>query len=536
MTLTRFRTGALAIATILSVAACGQGGHGTDPVLNVDTLIINGSVFSGTAHAGTKPADVAVRGDRVVFVGEPGARAISAVRTIDATGLIVAPGFIDPHTHSLDELLSATANANLNYLKQGVTTVFNGNDGDGPVDFDGLVGRLEQNGIGTNTALYIGHGSLRTEVMNGENRPPTETELARMSGLVAAAMQSGALGLSTGLYYAPGNFATTGEVVALASVAARYGGIYDSHIRDESSYNIGLLGAIDEALTIGRDAAIPVHIAHIKALGVDVWGQSAAVIERIETARSQGQSVTADQYPWRASGTHLRNTLLPRALLSGAADEYRQRLTDPAIVEQSLPAMTENLRRRGGPESLLVVMADDPSIVGMTLAEIAESRRKAPIETAIELILAGSIRVASFNMNQQDIDAFMARDWVMTSSDGTDGHPRKYASFPEKYREYVVGRGVLSLEEFVYRSSGLAAEVFGLDDRGRIAEGFAADIVVFDPAAFAPEASFANWNALASGVRYLFVNGQLALDEGRYTGALPGRVLLKRAEEDGERS
>ena len=393
---------------------------------------------------------------------------------------------------------------------------------------DDTIRRLEANGIGTNTALFVGHGSLRDDVMGGENRAPTEQELAQMSGLVAEAMQSGALGLSTGLYYAPGNFAKTDEVVALARVAAEYGGVYDTHLRDESTYNIGLLAAIEETLRIGREANIPVHIAHIKALGVDVWGQSAAAIELIEKARESGQNVTANQYPWRASGTHLRNTLLPREVLSGSGDQYLQRLRDPSVVAEIRPAMKENLRRRGGASSLLVVVANDAEIMGMTLAEVAESRGQHPIDCAIEIMLDGSTRVASFNMNQEDIEAFMQRDWVMTSSDGTDGHPRKYASFPKKYRDYVVDKGVISMEEFLYRSSGLTAETFGLDDRGRIEKGYAADIIAFDPEKLAPVATFESWNDLSVGVIYSIINGQLVIRDQRYTDNLPGRVLLGR--------
>ncbi|MCP5041097.1 MAG: amidohydrolase family protein, partial [bacterium] len=322
-------------------------------------------------------------------------------------------------------------------------------------------------------------------------------------------------------------FAKTDEVIALASVASEYGGVYDTHMRDESTYNIGLLAAIEETLQIGREANIPVHISHIKALGVDVWGQSAVAIELIEKARAAGQNVTANQYPWRASGTHLRNALLPREVLSGSGDAYLQRLQDPNVVVEIRPALEENLRRRGGAESLLIVVADDPEIMGLTLAEIAESRGQHPIDCAIEVMLDGSTRVASFNMHPDDIEAFMQRDWVMTSSDGTDGHPRKYASFPKKYRDYVVGKGVISMEEFLYRSSGLTAETFGLDDRGRIEKGYAADIIAFDPEKFAPVATFESWSDLSVGVIHSVINGQLVINDRRYTDNLPGLVLLR---------
>lgn len=508
--------------------ACGSAADDAPAPLAVDLLLVNGAVFAGGPDDAIAAADVGIRGDRIVFVGDADARPVTAAERIDAGGLLVAPGFIDPHTHSLSDLLSQDKNSNLNYLMQGVTTVFNGNDGGGPVDVAAMADRLAANGIGTNTALFIGHGSLREAVMGGENRAPSERELAAMAALVATAMRSGALGLSTGLYYAPGNFAATEEVIALATVAAKLGGVYDSHLRDESSYSIGLLGAIEEALEIGREADIPVNIAHIKALGVDVWGQSAEAIELIEAARARGQRVTADQYPWRASGTHLRNTLVPKAVLAGVGDAYLSRLRDPAVLRQIRPAMAENLRRRGGADSLLIVMANDEDLVGRTLREIAESRGKSPLDCAVDIMLAGATRVASFNMEQQDIDAFMRQPWVMTSSDGTDGHPRKFASFAKKYRDYVVERRVLSIEEFLYRSSGLTADTFGLHDRGRIAEGYAADLVILDRNEFSPKATFAAWNNLSTGVVHSLVNGRIAIRDGRYAGTLPGRVLLKK--------
>ena len=361
--------------------------------------------------------------------------------------------------------------------------------------------------------------------MGGDNRAPTALEMAAMRGLVEHAMQAGALGLSSGLYYTPGNFATTDEVVELARVAAQYGGIYDTHLRDESSYSIGLLAAVDEALEIGRRASIPVHLAHIKALGVDVWGESEAVIEHVEVAQAAGLKVTADQYPWSASGTHMHNALLPRAFLTGASDGYIEKLGDAAVRDALRAEVTENLRRRGGADALLVVVADDNELVGRTLADIATALETDAVTAAFEIMQTGPLRVASFNMNDDDIESFMVRDWIMTSSDGTDGHPRKYASFPKKYAHYVQERGVLSLPDFLYRSSALTAATLGLPDRGRIAVGLTADIAVIDLESFAPRADFRQWNVLSTGVVHMLVNGDLAIEDGAYTGALAGRVL-----------
>ncbi|MDE0680923.1 MAG: amidohydrolase family protein [Gammaproteobacteria bacterium] len=516
------------LSALLTLGGCGESTNTPSGAPGFDILLLNGSVYRGGAGRAFESVDVGIRNGEIAYIGNAHADGVDARRRLDATGLIVAPGFIDPHTHALNELRSATANSNLNYLMQGVTTVFTGNDGEGPASLEETIEHLNSNGIGTNAALYVGHGSLRNSVMGGAYRAPTAEELEQMKSLVANAMESGALGLSTGLYYVPGYFAGTEEVIALARVAAEYGGIYDTHLRDESTYNIGLIAAIDEALRIGREARIPVNIAHIKALGVDVWGESARVIERIEQARKAGQRVTADQYPWPASGTHLRNTLLPRAVLAGAGTDYFERLRAPRILAKIRPEMQENLRRRGGPDSLLIIAADNPDIVGRTLAEIAGERGEDPIDTAVDIMTEGSTRVASFNMHADDIRAFMQQEWVMTSSDGTDGHPRKYASFPKKYRDYVLGEQLLSLEDFLYRSSGLTAETFGLAGRGRIEIGYVADVVAFDPETFAPVATFAAWNELSEGLVYSIVNGQLVVDKGKYTGILPGIVLRKR--------
>ena len=512
------RTGAsLALLALLS------GCTPAEPELAADLLIANGLVYSGAADAVPAPADVAIRGDRIVFVGDAGSAAVRAARTIDAKGRLVTAGFIDPHTHALGELTSDVDNANLNYLHQGVTTVVVGNDGGGDPDVAALATRLESNGIGTNVAAFVGHGAVRRAILGGDNRAATSDEIAAMQALVAAAMRDGALGLSSGLFYVPGSYADTDEVVALAAIAAQFGGIYDSHIRDESSYSIGLTAAVDEAIEIGRRADIPVHIAHIKALGVDVWGKSATVIEHVEAAQAEGLAVTADQYPWPASGTHLHNALLPKTFLDGERDSYIARLADDSVRDALRGAVSENLRRRGGAEALLIVAAVDDALPGDTLADVAGFLETDPVSAAFELMQGGPVRVASFNMQADDIRNFMRRDWVVTSSDGTDGHPRKFASFPKKYRDFV--GDTISLTDFLYRSSALTADILGLSDRGRLQVGRAADIVVLDLESYAPQADFAVWNRLATGVEYAVVNGELVIDAGKSNGTLPGRFL-----------
>ena len=494
--------------------------------LQADTLIENGSVFVGDNSAAQNLV-IAIKDDRILYVG-PQADNIQAEKIVDATGMIVAPGFIDPHTHSIEDLESSdhSKRQNLNYQFQGVTTVINGNDGFGDPDIAGTSERLTDAGIGTNTAFFIGHGALRQSVMGGDDRAPTPVELTGMKDQIQAAMENGGLGLSTGLFYAPGSFSDTDEVVELAKVAAQYGGVYDSHIRDESTYSVGLLTAIDEIIEIAEQADIPVHIAHIKALGVDVWGASDDIIAAVELARAKGLRVTADQYPWRASGTRISNALIPRWVKAGSEADYMARLNNPELSEQIRSETAENLRKRGGPEAVLIT-SGEPGWINKTLLQVSQDFGQDPIDMAIEIANKGDARIASFNMNPKDVENFMVQDWVMTSSDGSTGHPRKFASYPKKYRDYVIDKPLLSIESFLYRSSGQVAETFNLCERGFLKNGFFADLVIFDPEEYSPLADFQNAERLSTGVQYLFVNGTMTIDNGEALPALPGKVVRK---------
>jgi N-acyl-D-aspartate/D-glutamate deacylase len=347
-----------------------------------------------------------------------------------------------------------------------------------------------------------------------------------MRSLVAAAMCQGAMGLSTGLFYAPQSFARTGEVAALAREAGRRGGFYDSHLRDESSYTIGLAAAVDEALAIGREARLPVHISHIKALGVDVQGQARAIIAKVEAAQKAGQKVTADQYPWSASGTSLAAALVPLWAQDGGRAKLLERFDDPALAARLRSDMTENLRRRGGPAALLVTQGKSS---GRTLADIAKDRGEEPVAAAVAVIREGDPAVASFNQIEPDIKAFMRRPWVMTGSDASAGHPRTYGSFARKYAKYVDSELILNLRQFIERSSTLAADTFGLEGRGRLKAGAYADVVVFDPRRYAARATYARPALTAAGVRAVLVNGILAVDQGVLTGKAAGRALAHRA-------
>jgi len=506
------RLALLVTASLLTVGAA--------PPQRVDLLIRGGTVYPGSGAPFV--GDVAVSGDRIRAVGRR--LLLPARRIIDARGMIVAPGFIDPHTHAGEQLASDEPQVRLipGFLLQGVTTAFIGNDGRGDADVAAVLGRAAIKPVGINYAAYVGFGDVRKKVVGEDNRAPTAAELSRMKSLVAQAMCEGALGLSTGLFYAPQSFAKTPEVVALAREAARRGGVYDSHIRDESSYTVGLAAAVDEALTVGRQARLPVNISHIKALGIDVHGQAPAIIAKVEAAQRAGQKVTADQYPWSASGTSLVASLIPLWAQDGGRAAVLQRLGDPALAERLRSGIADNLRRRGGAASLLITQGAQK---GKTLAEVAKARGEDPIATAIALIRVEDSAVASFNQTEADIAAFMRRPWVMTGSDASRGHPRAYGSFARKYREYVVARKVISLREFIERSTSLAADTFGLTDRGRLKPGTFADIVVFDPKRFAERSTYEQPTLPAQGVRTVLVNGVVAVDNGALTGAARGRAL-----------
>lgn len=479
-----------------------------------DLLIRGATVATGTRAPFV--GDVAVRGERIVAVGPR--LSVQAARTVAARGLVLAPGFIDPHTHVGDSLASSDARTRLvgEFLMQGVTTAFIGNDGGGAVDVAATLGQAATRPVGINYATYVGFGSVRRAVLGEADRAPDLAELARMKALVAQGMCAGALGLSTGLFYAPQSFARTGEVTALAAEAGRLGGLYDSHLRDESSYSIGLEAAVAEALAIGRDARLPVHIAHIKALGADVEGRAPRVIALVEAARAKGQRVTADQYPWDASGTSLVAALVPGWAQDGGRGAMLTRLDDPKLRS----AMAENLRRRGGAAKLLITEGAEK---GRTLEQMA--RGADPVAAAIAVIRVADPAVASFNQSERDITAFMARPWVMTGSDASAGHPRRYGSFARKYAVYVRERRVLDLAVFVARSSTLAARTFGLAGRGTIEAGAFADLVLFDPATYAAEATYAEPERYARGVRMVLVNGRIAVEDGRLTGVAAGRAL-----------
>jgi N-acyl-D-aspartate/D-glutamate deacylase len=341
-------------------------------------------------------------------------------------------------------------------------------------------------------------------------------------------MEAGALGLSAGLFYAPGSYAKTVEVAELAKAAAAYGGIYDTHIRDESSYSIGVLAAVREAIDIARAAGLPLHISHIKVQGPEVWGKSGEVIAMIQQARKEGMEITADQYPYTGSGTSLTASLIPRWAQVGGNQAMLDRMKTTSAEFPRLHAdMERNLTVRGGAARLLITDQRRPEILGKTLAQIAAARKVDPVEAALDIIRTGGAGIASINIDEADIAAFMKQDWVITGSDGSPGHPRKYGTFPRKLRVYVREKGIITLPFFVRNSTARTAEALHIGERGLIKEGWFADIAVFDYNRMADRATYEQPELLSTGIEYVLVNGKLAIDKGRFTGVLGGQPLRR---------
>ena len=496
----------------------------------VDVLITGGTVYDGTGGA-PRTVDVGIRGDRIAFVGAAPA-GIKATQRIDAKGLIVSPGFIDPHTHTYEGLpkLSAERRQNASSLMQGITTVVLGADGRGPTDVARVMEESEKAGLGTNTYALTGFGTVRSKVMGASSAAASKAQVDAMRALIAQAMKEGAYGVGSGLFYAPQSYANTEEVIAVVSAAKPFGGVYDTHQRDESSYTIGLLESVRESIRIGCESGLTANIGHIKALGVDVWGKADSVLGIMADARKKGCKVTADQYPWTASGTGVSASLLPRWVQAGGRDSMLARMNDISQREQILTEMKDNMRRRGGDSTLLLTSggANAKPYIGKTIKQVAAERGKTSVQTAFDMIKEGlDMGVASFNMTEKDIETFMKDPNVMTSSDGSDGHPRLYGTYPRKIRRYVLDKPVITMQRMVRASAGQVAETYGLTDRGVLRAGAFADVIVFDPKTIRDVATYVEPTKLAVGMHYVFVNGKAAVADGKLTGSLSGRALRR---------
>ncbi|HEY0970574.1 MAG TPA: amidohydrolase family protein [Gemmatimonadales bacterium] len=524
-----------AVMTVVSLAAAPSAATAQTRAARgpFDVLVRGGRVLDGSGNAWIR-ADVGVRGDSIVAVGDLGGATAGTV--LDATGLYVAPGFIDTHSHAGGALETAELSGARPLLAQGVTTVFVNPDGGGSVDLAAQRRDLLEHGLGVNVALMVPHGSVRQEVLGMADRAPSPAEMARMEELVRRGMEEGAFALSSGPFYAPGSFAKTDELVALARIAARYGAPYQSHIRDESDYTIGLLAAVEEVITVAREAGTRGVVTHVKALGPSVWGFSAAIVNRVERARAEGVEVFADQYPYEASSTSLAAALVPRWAQAGGGDSLRARLANAGQRSRIVAEMRENLARRGGAERIRISRhAADSTVEGLTLAAIAARQGVDAVETAIALVTAGGPQVVSFNMHDDDIERLMRQPWTMTASDGSlvragSGvpHPRGNGAFARKLRHYAVEEAVVDLPFAIRSMTSLPATVYNLRDRGWIRSGARADLVVFDLGGLRDVATFDDPHRIAEGMVHVLVNGRLAIRDGEFTDELAGQVLRRR--------
>jgi len=527
-----------------------------------DTLIRNGKIVDGSGNPWFY-ADVGIIGDRIAFVGHATSE-VKARQTIDATGLVVAPGFIDMLGQSETNLL--IDRRAVSKLTQGITTEITG-EGESvapfaksdlieqkeifehfhlTIDWESLgqyFNRLAKQGPAINLGTYVGAGQVRKKVLGQVNRAPTADELRDMEEYVGDAMLDGAMGISTALIYAPSNYAKTDELIALAKVASKYGGIYATHMRNEGDDE---MQAMDEAFRIGQEANLPVEIFHLKVAGKQNWGKMSQVVARIENARESGLDVTANQYPYTASATSL-GALIPPNYHEGGAEALVNRLKDPAIrqkIREELEGGTgyENMWRGvGGPDGVMLVSTIVPELKqfeGRTLADVARMQRKDPFDTLSDLLIQSKdqIGAAYFSMQENDVRLAMQQPWVSVGTDygavAPDGllgesksHPRAYGSFTRILGKYVREEHVLRLEDAIRKFTSLSAQRVRLDHRGLLHEDYFADITIFNPKTVLDVATFEAPNRPSVGIEYVFVNGVLALEHEKVTGQYGGRPL-----------
>jgi N-acyl-D-amino-acid deacylase len=473
------------------------------------TLIRNAVVVDGTGAPGTR-VDVRVSGGTIADVGrlEPG----EGERVVDAGGLVLAPGFIDTHSHHLSGALKAPDA--LGVVSQGITTLVAGQDGSSPFPLAVTFEALDRSPIAVNVAAYAGHGTLRQHVMGRDyRRHATAEEIDRMRELLAAEMKAGAFGLSTGLEYDPGIYSATSEVIALAREAAVHGGRYASHIRSEDR---DFWSAIEEILAVGREARLPVHISHVKLAMRRLWGQDDKLLRILDAARAVGLQLTADVYPytyWHSDAT----VLFPKR-------NYDDRAEAELVLREIVP-----------PDGLLFgTFPPNPEYAGKTLAQIAALRKTDPAATLLTMIketeaMQASAAIVATSMTEQDVAQLMRWPWTNICSDGALGgsHPRGFGAFPRVLGRYVRGQRVLTLEQAIHKMTQLAAANVGIRDRGRIAPGQRADLVLFDPATILDRATTAAPHEPSIGIREVWVNGVVVFEDGRTTGNRPGQVLRR---------
>ncbi|MGZ8551887.1 MAG: N-acyl-D-amino-acid deacylase family protein [Chitinophagaceae bacterium] len=496
-----------------------------------DILIRNGKIIDGTGN-NWYYGDMAVKDGKIVAIGRQ--LNFSSAKTIDAAGLIVAPGFIDVHTHLEDDenkdLLAQS------FIYDGVTTCITGNCGASHTDISKYLGWVDSLKLSINIASLIGHNDVRKAVMGRANRDATAEEQLRMDTIVDKAMRDGAVGLSTGLIYIPGTYSKTPEIISLAKQASKYNGVYATHMRDEGDK---VTEAIEEALTIGREAKIPVEISHFKLSGQQNWGRSKETVALIKKAREEGVEVTIDQYPYTASSTSI-STLIPDEILADGQDSIKARLQRPEIKKYVISEMLRKLKKRKLKHFSYAVVAfhrADTSYNGKSIEEInlmkaRKHKAKAEAETVIDIMIAGGASAVFHGMGEEDVKRIMQYPFNMFASDASIRvlnagmpHPRGYGTNARVLGKYVREEKVIPLEEAIRRMTSLPAQKFQLHGRGLLREGYAADIVVFDEKEVKDISTFEKPHAYSKGFHYVIVNGVLTVDTEKHTGARAGKAL-----------
>ena len=497
----------------------------------VDILIKNGRILDGTGNS-WKYGDVAIKDGKIFKIGN--LININAAKVIDAKGMIVCPGFIDVHTHiEGDELKTPTAD---NFIHDGVTTVITGNCGSSNIDIKKYLERIDSIKLSINVATLIGHNDVRQTVMGTANRHATEEELQKMEKLVAQAMKDGAVGFSTGLIYIPGTYSNTDEVLRLAKAAAKYKGVYTSHMRDEGD---SVVEAIKEALYIGKEANMPVEISHFKLSGQQNWGRSKETLPMIIKAREEGIDVTIDQYPYTASSTNL-GTLLPDDVLSDGQDSINARLSKPEVRNYVRNYMLGRLKKRKLKHFSYAVVAyykADTTFNGKTIEQVnllmhRKHKAKYEAETVMDMIQKGGAGMVFHGMSDEDVERIMKYPFNMPACDAGirvfgqgSPHPRGYGTNARILSEYVREKKIISLEDAVRRMTSLPAQKFGLNDRGLLREGYAADILIFDEKQVQDLSTYEKPHAYSKGFDYVIVNGQLVVENEKHLGTRSGRAL-----------
>lgn len=498
---------------------------------SADILIRNGRILDGTGNS-WRYGDIAIKDGKILKIGS--SLNLTASKIIDAKGMIVAPGFIDVHTHvEGDELTTPTAD---NFIRDGVTTVVTGNCGSSNVDIKSYLQRIDSVKLSINVATLIGHNSVRRAVMGTANHHATEEELQNMEKIVEEGMKNGAVGFSTGLIYIPGTYSTTDEVLQLAKIASKYKGVYASHMRDEGD---SVVQAINEALYIGREANMPVEISHFKLSGQQNWGRSKETLPMIIKARQEGIDVTIDQYPYTASSTSL-STLLPDDVLSDGQDSIRARLSRPEVRKYVRNYMLAKLKKRKLKHFSYPVVAyyrSDTTFNGKSIEQVnllmkRKHRAKYEAETVMDMMQKGGAGMVFHSMSDGDVRRIMQYPFNMFASDAGirvfgqgSPHPRGYGTNARVLSKYVRDEKMISLEDAVRRMTSLPAQKFGLKDRGLLREGYAADIVIFDEKKVQDISTYEKPHAYSTGFEYVIVNGQIVVENDKHLGTRSGKAL-----------